>query len=102
MNCESIFDIMETSIPNEENIKSSLQDDYECNFNEYFGIFDLISPPEINNANIEKYYKNANIIVLIIEPMCIGLLMPYQIAMKFKYIENSIKYVCSVFTKILS
>lgn len=92
MNGVNMFDFMETSIPKEENIKSSLQDSYECNFNEYFGIFDLISPPEINDANIEKYYNNENIIVLIIESMCIGLLMPHQIAMKFKYIENSIKY----------
>ena len=92
MNIENMYDFMETSIPKEETIKSSLQDDYECTFNEYFGIFNLISPPEIKYANIEKYYNNGNIIVLIIESMCIGLLMPHHIAMKFKYIDNCIKY----------
>ena len=34
-----------------------------------------------------KYYHNPNIIVLIIESMCIGIVMPSHIAYKFKYIS---------------
>lgn len=82
----------EESVPYKESLYCSLPDNYECSFNDYFGIFDLIVPPEISATNIEMFYNNNNIIVLIIEPMCIGILMSYQIASKFKYINNCIQY----------
>ena len=36
--------------------------------------------------------NNKNIVLLIIESMCIGIVMPIHIANKFSYIVNAIKY----------
>lgn len=80
------------SIPVEEKVKSALHNEYEYEFNEYFGIFDMVKPESLKYSNIEMFYNNSNVIVLIIEPMCVGILFTAHIAMKFKYIENCINY----------
>ena len=58
-----------SEVPKKENVSCFLKDDYITSFHEYFGIFELIVPPSIKYNDIEKYYNNPNIIVLIIEPM---------------------------------
>ena len=77
-----------------EDINLSLKDNYECTFKEYFGLLNIIYPHKscITDYELEKYYNNPNIIVLIIEQMCLAIVMPYHLAIKFKYIDNIIKY----------
>ena len=75
-----------------ENIKCELEDNYPCNFKEYYGLMDLILPISMKHVNLEMYYNNSNIYVLIIENMSLGIVMSKQIAEKFSYICNAIKY----------
>lgn len=75
-----------------ENIKCELEDNYPCNFKEYYGLMDLILPISMKYVNLEMYYNNSNIYVLIIEKMSLGIVMSRQIAEKFSYICNAIKY----------
>jgi hypothetical protein len=73
----------------EHNIISN--EECEVDFMEYYGIIDIVLPPNLSSIDIEKYYKNPNIVILIIESMCLGIFMNLHIARKFKYIENSLK-----------
>ena len=73
-----------------ENVICELEDDYKCNFKEYFGLIDLVHPIGMDVTNIEKYYNNPNIYVLIIRPMSLGIVMNKHVALQFKYIEGLI------------
>lgn len=73
-------------------IKCDLVDDYPCNFKEYFGLMDLVLPTSMKYVDLEMYYNNSNIYVLIIEKMSVGLVMSRHIAEKFSYICNAVKY----------
>ena len=42
-----------------------IPDHYEVDFMEYFGIIDLVLPTNLSSTDIEKYYKNPNIVILI-------------------------------------
>ena len=75
-----------------EDIKCDLKDDYPCNLKEYFALIDLIVPPSLLYQNLEKYYNNPNVIVLIIEKMSIGIIFSLHIAEKFSYIANALKF----------
>ena len=75
-----------------KNIKCVLQDDYPCSFEEYFGLIELVVPNMFDKQNLEKYYNNPNIVVMIIEKMSLGILMSRHIAERFSYIQNAIKY----------
>ena len=68
------------------------EDNYSASFKEYFGLIDIIYPTNFDYHNIENYYHNSNIIVLIIESMCIGIIMPSHIAYKFKYISGCVQH----------
>ena len=73
-------------------IKCELKDDYPCNLKEYYSLIDLIVPPSLVFENLEKYYDNSNIIVLIIEKMSLGIIFSLHIAEKFSYIANALKF----------
>ena len=73
-------------------IKCELKDDYPCNLKEYFSLIDLIVPPSLLYKNLEKYYNNPSIIVLIIEKMSVGIIFSLHIAEKFSYIVNAINF----------
>ena len=73
-------------------IKCELKDDYPCNLKEYFSLIDLIVPPSLVYEDLEKYYNNPNIIVLIIEKMSLGIIFSLHIAEKFSYIVNALKF----------
>ena len=75
-----------------KNIKCVLQDDYPCSFEEYFGLIELVVPTMFDKHNLEKYYNNPNIVVMIIEKMSLGILMSRHIAERFSYVQNAIKY----------
>ena len=68
-----------------------IPDHYEVDFMEYFGIIDLVLPNNLSSNDIEKYYKNPNIVILIIESMCLGIFMNIHISKKFKFIDNCLK-----------
>ena len=59
---------------------------------QYYGILNIIKPKSDMFFDIGSYCCNKNIVLLVIETMCIGIIMPLHIANKFKYIENAIKY----------
>ena len=73
-------------------INCELKDDYVCDLKAYYALIDLIIPRSIAKENLEKYYNNSNIIVMIIEKMCLGIFKSLHIAEKFTYIKNAIKY----------
>ena len=73
-------------------IKCDLKDDYPCNLKDYFALIDLIVPPSLLYQNLEKYYNNPNVIVLIIEKMSFGIIFSLHIAEKFSYIANALKF----------
>lgn len=58
----------------------------------YYGILNIIKPKTEMFFDIGAFCSNKNIVMLVIETMCIGIIMPLHIANKFKYIENAIKY----------
>ena len=59
----------------------------ECN------LLSLVFPKDMLVPRcIEACVNNKNIVLLIIESMCIGIVMPIHIANKFSYIVNAIKY----------
>ena len=60
----------------------------------HLSLTNIITPDKFKSKSeiVNYYIKNKNMIILIIEPMCIGIIMPMHIAKKFKYIENVLKY----------
>mgnify|MGYP000235827487 CR=1 FL=1 len=58
----------------------------------YYGILNIVKPKSDMFFDIGAYCSNKNIVMLVIETMCIGIIMPLHIANKFKYIENAINY----------
>lgn len=58
-----------------------------------YNIIRLVKPNSSFITNVaEQYFKNKNIVMLVIESMCIGILMPIHIAKQFKYIANILEY----------
>ena len=57
-----------------------------------YGIINIVKPKSELFFDMGAYCMNKNVVLLVIEPMCVGIIMPVHIAMKFKYIENAIKY----------
>ena len=85
--------VFENFVPKQiTDIKCELKDDYPCNLKEYFSLIDLIVPPSLVYEDLEKYYNNPNIIVLIIEKMSFGIIFSLHIAEKFSYIVNALKF----------
>ena len=68
--------------------------DYEYEHILYkYNIINLVKPNTVFTTNVvDLYYKNKNMVLLVIESMCTGILMPIHIARKFKYITNVLEY----------
>ena len=63
----------------------------EC-FMYKYDIISIIYPNKCHIIDFINFISNKNMILLIVEDMCLGLLLPYQIARRFSYIVNAIKY----------
>ena len=59
-----------------------------------FNLTNIITPDKYKSKTeiIHYYLQNKNMIIVIIDSMCIGIIMPMHIAGKFKYIENILEY----------
>ena len=57
-----------------------------------YDILTIVVPENSSSFNLKDHIHNKNIILLIIESMCIGIVLPQHIANRFSYIVNSIKY----------
>ena len=67
-------------------------DEYEQILFKY-NIINMVKPKNIFTANVvDLYFKNKNMVLLVVESMCTGILMPVHIARKFKYITNVLEY----------
>jgi hypothetical protein len=56
---------------------------------------DILTIVEPNNSrlfNINDHVRNRNAVLLVIDSMCLGMLLPYHIARRFSYIVNAIEY----------
>ena len=63
----------------------------EC-FMYKYGIISIIYPKKCHIIDFVNFISNKNMVMLVIEDMCLGLLLPYQIARRFSYIVNAINY----------
>lgn len=61
----------------------NMNNDSYYTFKEYFGLVDLVLPRGITEETLENYYKNPNIVLVIIDSMCVGIIMTTHIAYKF-------------------
>ena len=57
-----------------------------------YDILTFVTPNKSMFFNINDHLNNKNIVLLIIESMCIGIVLPEHIARRFSYITNAIKY----------
>ena len=58
----------------------------------YEDILTFVTPNKELFFNIEDYSRNKNLILLVIENMCLGLVLPVHIAQRFSYVKNAINY----------
>ena len=66
--------------------------DHENDYDAYEDILTLVTPNGKILFNIDNYSRNKNLILLVIDSMCLGLILPEHIATRFSYIKNAIKY----------
>ena len=61
------------------------------NHNDY-DILTFVTPNKALFFNLKDHLMNKNLVLLVIESMCLGLVLPDHIARRFSYISNAINY----------